>query len=284
MFEKDPLSQLFGGPASGIPGELRGLEYIHSNFGALPWNSVVAPAVEIARQGWIVDKDLLYYMDIAVSRREDFFTEDPAWAVDFAPNGRRLQIGDRISRKQYANTLELIGEEGVDAFYGGWLANATVTANLAANGLFTLEDMMSYQAQVRDPIQVDYHDHTVTSCPAPAGGAAVLSILKTMEGYDIGKVEDTNLTTHRVNEAFRFAFGARTVMGDPKYIGNMAEFEEAMISDTHAADVRSKISDYHTLALKAYNPPGYDVLQNVSKTHVIGIHPEAKIDSMAHRI
>ena len=282
MFEEDPISQLFGGPASGIPGELRGLEYIHSNFGALPWKSVIAPAVKIAHEGWMVDKELLYYMDIAISRREDFFVEDPAWAEDFAPNGRRVQLGDRITRKRYARTLQLIGEEGADAFYSGWLANATVVANRAAKGLFTFEDMTSYQAQIRDPIQVDYRGLTVTSCPAPAGGAAVLSIVKTMEGYDIGKVEDTNLTTHRLNEAFRFAFGARTFMGDPQYIGNMAAFEEAMISDVHAADVRSKISDDHTLPMKAYNPPGYDIVQNVSHASPMN-STKAKKDSTVRR-
>ena len=62
MFDANPLSQVWGGASAGIPGELRGLEHIHSTHGVLPWHQVVQPAVDIAREGWIVDEELLRYM------------------------------------------------------------------------------------------------------------------------------------------------------------------------------------------------------------------------------
>ena len=264
MFEADPLSQVWGGLAAGIPGELRGLEHIHSSYGTLPWRQVVQPATEIARDGWIVDSDLLYYMDTTIERRNDFFVADPTWAEDFAPNGKRVQLGDRITRRKYAETLEVIGREGAGAFYEGAIANATVRANRAWGGLFTVEDMRDYRMELREPIQAEYHGHLVTSCPAPAGGAVVLSILKTMEGYDIGMTEDVNRTTHRLNEAFRFAFGARAVMGDPRFLSNMAEYEEEITSEAFAETVRSRINDGHTLPREEYEPGSWAMPDTVN--------------------
>lgn len=81
-----------------MPGELKGLEYIHNAYGKLPWPEVIAPAIKLARYGFPVSYDLACGMDSA-SRKNDFFThndfltKDLAWAMDFAPNGTRLGTG-----------------------------------------------------------------------------------------------------------------------------------------------------------------------------------------------
>ena len=159
--------------------------------------------------------------------------------------------------------MAIIARDGVDAFYEGAIANATVRANVAAGGLFTVEDMRGYKVEVREPIQVDYHGYRVTSVPAPAGGAAVLSILKIMEGYEVGVEEEVNVTMHRLNEAMRFAFGARTVMGDPRYLRDLDEFEREITSDRYANEVRGKIIDRRTLGFGEYNPGEWEVPEAV---------------------
>ena len=270
MFEPNPISQVWGGLSVGVPGELRGLEHIHSHYGVLPWESVVQPSIEIARNGWRVGSDLLYYMDVTVERRGDFFTEDESWAVDFAPDGRRVEIGDWITRRRYADTLEVIAREGAEAFYDGAIANASIKAIMAADGVMTLDDLRDYRLRVREPVQAEYRGHVVTSCPVPAGGGAVLSILKTMEGYEVGLEEDVNLTTHRLDEAFRFAFGARSNMGDPLYVDNVEEFEREIMSKEYAEVVREKIRDDHTLDYGEYDPGKWDVPLGVSQASLFG--------------
>ena len=145
-------------------------------------------------------------MDFA-TRTYDFLTFDSTWAVDFAPNGTRLGLGDTMTRKRYADTLETIADHGVDVFYTGAIANATIRAVNGANGSMTLEDMEEYKAISRPAAEIDYRGFRVVGCGAPASGAVVLSVLKTVEGYDrFGDTEMLNLSTHRLDEAVRFGY------------------------------------------------------------------------------
>lgn len=91
---------------SGVPGELRGLEYLHNKYGVLPWADVVLPAAKVAREGFRVNEDQVLYMNTVIPSGE-FLTEDPTWAIDFAPNGTRVQLNSIMTRKRYADTLEV---------------------------------------------------------------------------------------------------------------------------------------------------------------------------------
>lgn len=115
MYDGNVAGSLRGGLASGVPGELRGLCHLHSRHGKLPWHVVLAPAVNIARQGFVVSSDTVRYMAKAVADEPNFLVEGPTWAVDFAPNGTLLRLGDRMTRRRYADTLELIANKGPDA-------------------------------------------------------------------------------------------------------------------------------------------------------------------------
>ena len=138
----------------------------------------------------------------------DFLTGNYAWALDFAPNGTRLGLGDMMTRKRYADTLEIIAEKGADVFYKGPMAEAMVSAVQGANGTMTLADVQNYTVTSSPPLQIDYRGYRVYSCGAPASGAVVLSALKIVEGYEsFGRKDMLNLSTHRLDEAIRFGYG-----------------------------------------------------------------------------
>lgn len=95
MYRDNVNGSIFGGLAAGVPGELRGLEFAHEKFGALPWHSVVEPAALVARDGFIVTEDTVRYMASGIkSAKWNFLVEDPSWAQDFAPNGTALSLKD----------------------------------------------------------------------------------------------------------------------------------------------------------------------------------------------
>ena len=198
---------------SGVPGELRGLEHIHRHYGALPWSTVMNPAIKLAREGFPVSEDLASAMrdgshDDDFLKRNDFLTKDPTWAIDFAPNGTMLGLGDVMTRKRYADTLETISLHGADIFYKDSMASTMVAAIHKNNGSMTVDDIRKYSAIIREPITMEYQDYHIASCGAPASGAVALSIMKIVEGYeDFGYQESLNLSTHRLDEAMRFGYG-----------------------------------------------------------------------------
>lgn len=165
------------------------------------------PAIKVARDGWTVGPDLLSYMKSATSTY-DFLTYDPSWAIDFAPNGTRLGLGDTITRRRYSDTLETISKRGADAFYTGPIANATINALRRQNGTMTLKDLADYKAKSRKALEINYRDYRVVSCGAPSSGVVGLSALKVVEGYkDLGEQKALNISTHRLDEAIRFGYG-----------------------------------------------------------------------------
>ncbi|KAG0651421.1 Gamma-glutamyltranspeptidase [Hyphodiscus hymeniophilus] len=259
-----PLSNanysLYGGLASGVPGELRGLEHLHKNYATMPWKHLMQPAIKVARYGFNVTEDLVRYMASATAGTYDFLTYDETWALDFAPNGARLGLGDLLTRKRYANTLESIAEYGPDAFYTGAIANATITALQKSNGTMTLSDLANYTVEIRQTSNITYRGFKMHSGSAPSSGAVVMSIMKIVEGYDMSSPSQLNFSTHYMDEAMRFAYGQRTELGDPTFSPNLTDYQIRMYSEKTAEEVRSKIEEFHTLNASAYDPDGYGIL------------------------
>jgi gamma-glutamyltranspeptidase/glutathione hydrolase len=275
MYKNNEQASITGGLASGVPGELRGLQYLHENYGKLPWATVLQPAVKVAREGWTVNQDLVNYMKSATNgaaedNSTNFLTQDPDFAVDFAPEGHLLKLNETITRKRYADTIETIANEGPDAFYEGPIAEATIRALQANNGTMTLDDLKNYTVAIRQPSTITYRDYKLTSCSAPSGGEVALSVLKIMEGYSgVGDPLNSNLTTHRLDESMRFAYGMRANLGDPLFLDGIDEYQEQMISEETAKEVRSKISDTTTFDVSYYDPKGLESLETPGTSHVV---------------
>ncbi|KAF2149780.1 gamma-glutamyltranspeptidase [Myriangium duriaei CBS 260.36] len=262
---------LFTGLASGVPGEIRGMQHLHDKYGSLPWKDLIMPAVHVARYGFPVTTDLVNYINSSFTDGAgEFLINDPAWALDFAPNGTLLGLGEILTRKRYADTLETIAEKGPDAFYTGNIARTMIRALRSANGTMTLEDLKNYTVAVRDPVKIQYRNYTLHSSAAPASGAVALSALKILEGYkDAGQPSALNLSTHRLTEAFRFAYGERTELGDPSYVPGLVEYQANMLNDSTAARIRSKISDAHTWNVSYYDPSGLEIKNTPGTSHVV---------------
>ena len=67
--------------SSGVPGELRGLQHLHSKYGVLEWKDNLQGAIQTARNGWNVTKDLVKYMASANASAQvpNFLCVEPAW-------------------------------------------------------------------------------------------------------------------------------------------------------------------------------------------------------------
>lgn len=137
------------------------------------------------------------------------------------------------------------------------------------NGTLTMNDMKSYRALAKQPISIDFRGFKLYSTGAPSSGSVMLNMLKTMEQYPVADLVDTNLTTHRFIEAMRFAYGARLELGDPNFVSNMEQFEEALLSVHKANDTRHKINDNSTLPVKEYNPRQLYAAETHGTSHIV---------------
>ncbi|KAL7623705.1 hypothetical protein AAE478_005257 [Parahypoxylon ruwenzoriense] len=270
MYQGNIMGSVHGGLSVGVPGELRGLEYAHKKFGVLPWNSVVLPAAAVARRGFPVTEDLVRYMEFGLMMTErNFLVEDPSWSEDFAPDGTLVKLGDTITRKRYAKTLETVAKHGADAFYTGPIAEATIRYIQQHNGTMTLDDLSSYEVIVREPVSILYRGYKLYSSGVPSSGAVCLSTLKTMEGYAAADAAGrTNLTLHRFDEAMRFAYGAHQALGDPAFVPDASALEADILDPAHAESVRRRILDDATQPVENYDPRRVYAPEHHGTSHV----------------
>lgn len=228
----------------------------------------MAPAIKLARFGFEVGPDLVKYIESTSDN--SFLVNDPSWSIDFAPNGTLIKQGETMTRKRYADTLETIANYGADAFYHGAIANATITALQESRGIMTLEDLRNYTIAKRDPVTIMYRGHKLTGTNAPSSGVVALSALNTFGGYEALCVpENVNISTHRLDEAIRFAYAQRTELGDPLFVDGLDKYTQQMIAPATGEEIRSKISDVRTYNVSYYNPGGLESIETPGTSHIV---------------
>lgn len=134
----------------------------------------------------------------------------------------------------------------------------------------TLEDLKNYTVAIRDPAAITYRDYNIRSCSAPSSGIVALSAMKIIEGYsDIGEAAAVNLSTHRFDEALRFAYGQRSELGDPYFVKGLSEYQADIISEATASAVRARLDDFRTQNVSAYDPDGFESLETPGTSAIV---------------
>jgi gamma-glutamyltranspeptidase/glutathione hydrolase len=134
----------------------------------------------------------------------------------------------------------------------------------------TLDDLKNFKVSIREPISITYKDYNIYSCGVPSGGSVALSILKIIEGYSNSNSDsERNLSYHRLNEAMRFSYAARSELGDPDFFGYMFGFEAKMLESATAERIRKRISDHRTHNVSHYSPVKYSLPDNHGTSHIV---------------
>jgi gamma-glutamyltranspeptidase len=171
-----------GPTVANIPGVVAGLDLLYQKYGSkkIAWADLIAPAVKLADEGFILDEALP--TTIAVGR--DSFARYPEAAKIYLPGGRVPRPGDRFVNKDYAETLRVLAKEGGESFYRGSIARR-IAEDMAANGgVITYEDLAQYRAMERKPLMGRYRGHVVYSVPAPvSNGLQMIETLQILDNY-----------------------------------------------------------------------------------------------------
>lgn len=205
---------LVGHLASGVPGAVAGMAAALEKFGTLPLATVMAPAIRLAKEGFIVDSALHR------SLRGNRIVAQFAGKELFYPNGEPLAVGSTLVQSDLARTLEIIAAKGPSGFYQGEVAEALVAEMQRGGGIISLDDLKRYTPEWRTPIRSTYRGYTLlTMPPASSGGITMTETLNILENFAPLPRYGSAGYAHLLTEASRRAFIDRNEkLGDPAFV------------------------------------------------------------------
>ncbi len=202
--------------ASGVPGTVAGLLEALDRFGTLSRETVMAPAIALAEEGFVLNEDLASQFENTLPR----FAPYPSSMQIFSKDGQPYEAGDLWQQPELAATLKLISAQGRDGFYQGTTADLLVDSMQTNDGLITHEDLLAYEPVWREPVHGTYRGYDIWSMPSPSsGGTLIIEMLNMLEPYDLGSLGwGSPETLHLMIEAQRRAYADRAEhLGDPDF-------------------------------------------------------------------
>ncbi|MAI91590.1 gamma-glutamyltransferase [Ponticaulis sp.] len=237
--------------ASGVPGTVAAFEVALENYGTMSFAEVVAPAVELARNGIEVTYDLAQSLEFA---EDKLGSNAAARAIFYHEDGSYYQPGEILVQEDLAWSLEQIGQYGAAAFYEGELAEMIVADQEANGGLITMQDMADYEAELREPLRFDYRGYELVLMPPPSsGGVHIQQMFNVLDEFDLAEMgHNSAATMHIVVEAMRQAYADRSVhLGDPDFYDIPVEW---LTSDEYAEETLAAIPADHARSSADVNP------------------------------
>ena len=233
----------FGHLVNAVPGSVAGLLKAHEDFGSLPLSDLLKPAIRLARDGFEVTYDLNFVLDWG---KESMLANRSSRNKFYDSNEDPLQVKSKFKQPKLAKTLFMISKKGSEIFYEGEIARWISEESLSNGGLITLEDMASYEAKYRVPIETDYRGHRIVSMPpAASGGLVLLQTLNIIENFDLkSSGHNSAETIHILSEAMQRAYADRAEYhGDPDYFDVPVK---TLLNKQYSSDLSTTIFDTRT--------------------------------------
>lgn len=203
--------------AAAVPGTVAGFYMAHKMFGHLSWKRLVQPAADLATKGIVVTNDLAYALQNSQSRNcRNAATCDYFYKADKVPYKR----GELFVQADLGRTLQLIAEQGPDAFYRGEIANKIVADMEAGGGLIDMASLAAYKPVIREPLRGTYRGYDIVAMPpTSSGGVHVLQMLNVLAHFPIAEFGPGSADeAHVLAEVMRLAYADRSEhLGDPDF-------------------------------------------------------------------
>ncbi|WP_420133499.1 gamma-glutamyltransferase [Rhodopseudomonas sp.] len=224
----------------GVPGTVAGLALALDKYGSGKFSlaDVIAPAITLARDGFVIADDLTDTLPDWQRRMAPWPTSRKVFA---RADGSPLQSGDRLVQSDLAATLQAIAAKGPDGFYRGEVADKLARGVRDAGGLITADDLAKYQAVVRTPVRGSYRGYDIVAMPLPSsGGVVLIETLNILEGFALrDHAQGSPPSLHLLIESMKRAYADRA-----RYLGDPA-FSDAptakLLSKDYAATLRKGI-------------------------------------------
>jgi len=236
-------ANVVGHRAVAVPGSVAGLTHALARYGTMTLADALAPAITLAREGFIPD----WYLALHHATFVEELAANAAARAAYLRGGRgiyrppSMQPGDRVCYPDLARSLEAIAREGAAAFYRGAIADAIAHEMAAHGGLITKEDLAAYETRVTEPLRGRYRETELVFTPGATGGITALEILNVLGCFSPRRVgwrrtEGLHLRAEATKRAFTDRF---RYLGDPAQIkAPWDRLADPAYARTIAADIR----------------------------------------------
>ncbi len=220
----------------GVPGTVYGMWEVHKKFGSLPWSKLLAPAIQLAEDGFLVSP----FMADALNRRYEKLGKYKDFNRIFYSN-YPVRMSQRLKQPNLANTLKIISVNGAKGFYEGEVAKKIDGFMKQNGGLITKKDLKNYRPIWRETLQGTFNEFEIVSMgPPSSGGIHVIQMLNILENYDLMKMGHNSPTyTALLTESMKYAYADRSkYLGDPEFYDVPVQ---SLISKEYAKKIYKKI-------------------------------------------
>ena len=227
--------------AAGVPAAFGALLTALTRWGTLPFKEVVAPALQLAKDGFPVSEGLVRQHKFGIAAmRERFLREWPGSAALYLPGGKVPEVGDVMKNRALAQTLEYLGQEKdpLSAFYQGDIAAEIVKYSKAHDGLLERADFAAFETHVEDAVSLRFGDTELYKTGFWTQGPAELQTLALMWQFDLKSIGfGTPDYCHLLIEAMKLAYADRE-----QYYGDTKVPREVLLSESYTK-ARAKLID-----------------------------------------
>ena len=247
----------------------------HEKFGSMAWADLLAPAVKLAREGFVLSPKAARMFN----RYQSDFAELNTHTPTVLKTGG-WQTGETAQFPALADTLARIAENGRNGFYKGPTARLLVAEMAAGGGLITQADLDAYTPVWRAPIRFSYRGHDVISMPPPSsGGVALAQLLKGAEAYRVGHMGHNSAAhIHMMVELERRAYADRaSYLGDPDFVDVPVD---RLVSDAYIKARMAAIALWKKTDSTEIREGRVERVESVETTHVSIVDPAGNAVAM----
>ena len=178
----------YGYSTIGIPGVVAGLVKLNKEYGRLPLETVMQPAIKYASEGFkILPGEAMRHAYVENIIGE--FDGTKKYFLDDA--GNTYKEGKLFIQDDLSKTLKAIADKGKDGFYSGVVAERMVQDIQENGGILTMNDLKNYKAVESKILKSTYRGHEVNTLYLPSFGAITIEILNILENFDTENLNDS---------------------------------------------------------------------------------------------
>ena len=270
-----------GALCPSVPGEVDAWQTIVDRFGTRELADLIAPAIELAEEGFPLPDRIAQYFTRYLDKLQKFANTAK---IFIKSDGSPYEAGDVLVQRDLARSLRRVAAGGAEEFYRGELAKEIAAGIAAGGGLIDEDDLAGQRTAInQDPPSVEFHGHEVYATDLPTQGVLTLELLSLLNGFDLAASgHNTAESIHTMVESKRLAFADRLAyVGDPEFVEVP---KELLLSKEYAERRRGQVDPNRSAGIVPAGELVHSGMPNPSTSYFCVIDSNGNAVSFIHSL